>query len=163
MSRRPKKSFVRRTARRRDMPRMPAAQHKASTGVTPRKGTCGCGIYAHRRLSSAAWDISLPEKSMVPEVGFTDPQSDPSNVVLPAPLCPRTPVSVPLGNEKLTSRSAHTSEENLPNRLFKSRTDKLQYCSILCSAPRTVVPVHLSGYSLGYGESRHEPRSHPRK
>lgn len=73
---------------------------------------------------------------MVPEVGFTDPQSDPSNVVLPAPLCPRTPVSVPLGNEKLTSRSAHTSEENLPNRLFKSRTDKLQYCSIstlLCS------------------------------
>lgn len=101
---------------------------------------------------------------MVPEVGFTDPQSDPSNVVLPAPLCPRTPVSVPLGNEKLTSRSAHTSEENLPNRLFKSRTDKLQYCSIsTCSAPRTVVPVHLSGYSLGYGESRHEPRSHPRK
>ena len=35
--------------------------------------------------------------------------------------------------------------------------------SSLCSAPRTVVPVHLSGYSLGYGESRHEPRSHPRK
>jgi hypothetical protein len=64
------------------------------------------GMYPIReRISCGASATSRPSTRISPWFGFTNPRSDFSKVLLPAPLGPSRPTA-PLANDVLTSRSA---------------------------------------------------------